>query len=292
MEIKVQLNRKNCLIWGGIIFLILIPLWIFFPIIFSKVTYYILGNPKEYGDHLGAVGDIYGSLNTFFSSIAFLAVAFTTWLQVNALKETREANKRQLNLAEKNHEEQIKESRNAIFSTKFYALLNYKTDMLEQFKVIKDSKEYRGNEIFGLYYKHFEVLLEHYWVDLDSIDKDIILKELKKFDLLVNSGKEFTGWFSYFLIHTQISELIYNSKIDDEDKKFYRSVLSNSMSMEEQITLFWIAPVTPRVMTKLENTKIFSLFFNRKFIPYAKKFYNKSYFGIKSWGKVFEDTQP
>lgn len=292
MEIKVQLNRKNCLIWGGVIFLILIPLWIFFPILFSKVTYYILGNPKEYGDHLGAVGDIYGSLNTFFSSIAFLAVAFTTWLQVNALKEAREANKRQLDLAEKNHVEQMKESRNAIFSTKFYALLNYKADKLEQCKVIKDLKEYRGSEIFELYHQHFEILVDHYWVDLESIDKDEIYRELKNFDRSVNSGREFAGWFSYFLIHTQILDLIKNSDIDIKDKKFYRSLLSNSMSMAEQITLFWIAPVTPQVITKLENTKIFNLFYNHKYIYYGKKFYNNSYFNSSYWDNAFEDTQP
>jgi hypothetical protein len=73
---------------------------------------------------LGPLGDIYGSLNTIVSSIALCAIAFTTYLQVISLKETRKITT-----------EQMDESRNAIFATKFYALLNYKDEKLKTLSV-------------------------------------------------------------------------------------------------------------------------------------------------------------
>ena len=92
---------------------------VIFPLIFSKIIGHTLGDLSLYGENLGSIGDIYGSLNTLVSSIALLAVAFTTYLQVISLKETRKANSKQLNLAKDAHDEQIKESRNAILLINF-----------------------------------------------------------------------------------------------------------------------------------------------------------------------------
>jgi hypothetical protein len=50
------------------------------------------------------------------------------------------------------------------------------------------------------------------------------------------------------------------------------------MTMREQITLFWIAPVTPQVYAKLKNGRIFNLFFNKKLVHYGIQFYQDKNF--------------
>ncbi|KRJ26849.1 hypothetical protein APC81_04000, partial [Acinetobacter baumannii] len=127
-------NFQKKLMWGvGI--LSIICLWIVFPLVFKAlIDSYRL--PSEFKD-LGPFGDIYGSLNTLISSIALCAVAYSTYLQVTSLKDTRDVNTRQLALAQQAHDEQVKESRNAIFANKFYSLLNYKKDKLNSIVLIK-----------------------------------------------------------------------------------------------------------------------------------------------------------
>ena len=110
--------------WGWI--LLGVTLWFLFPWIYSVLFSLIIKNPEYYGDRFGAVGDIYGSLNTLISSIALCAVAFSTWLQVTSLKETRDSNAKQLNLAKEMHDAQIKESKYSNFINIYNSLMNYK----------------------------------------------------------------------------------------------------------------------------------------------------------------------
>lgn len=95
------------MIWGvGV--LSIVCLWIAFPFIF-KLLIEAYKFPKDFTD-FGPFGDIYGSLNTLISSIALCAVAYSTYLQITSLNETRVTNKEQLKLAEKSHQEQLNES--------------------------------------------------------------------------------------------------------------------------------------------------------------------------------------
>jgi hypothetical protein len=112
----------------------IICLWIAFPFLFKTLlSFYSF--PEKFNE-FGAFGDIYGSLNTLISSIALCAVAYSTWLQVTSLKESRRANEKQLSLARDSHIEQIKESKNAIFTSKFYGLLNLKNERFHQLCII------------------------------------------------------------------------------------------------------------------------------------------------------------
>ena len=132
-------NLKNWFTTGKVsyVWLISITLGLFvlltYPIFFNWWAVNFRNVPEnELTDFtkLGPLGDIYGSLNTIVSSIALCAIAFTTYLQVISLKETRKITT-----------EQMDESRNAIFATKFYALLNYKDEKLKTLSVKRDGIE-------------------------------------------------------------------------------------------------------------------------------------------------------
>lgn len=267
----------------------IISLWIAFPMIFKAlIESYKL--PKNFNE-FGPFGDIYGSLNTLISSIALCAVAFSTYLQVTSIKETRETNTKQLNLAKEAHDEQVKESRNAIFANKFYSLLNYKDEMLKTFVVQKNNKKIQGREIFDIYCKHFENLIEDTWKDVENYNKMNILSEIRKCDRCFDDGVEFSDWYSHFLKIADIIKLIKNSELPDSEKDFFFSVLRTSMTMREQITLFWVAPVVPQIYPVLEDSKIFNLFYGKKLIPYGQQFYKRGHFNSNSWKGVFDETE-
>ena len=124
-ESRVKLKdliKEHSFLSGSLLCLILVIfIFLYFPIFFKFIatdfwkiplTVYKDGTVEvvELAD-LGSIGDIFGSLNSFISSIALCAVALSTWLQVTSLKETRQANERQLKLAREAHDEQIKESK-------------------------------------------------------------------------------------------------------------------------------------------------------------------------------------
>ncbi|HAV5300019.1 TPA: hypothetical protein JI044_16480 [Acinetobacter baumannii] len=276
------------MIWGvGV--LSIVCLWIAFPFIF-KLLIEAYKFPKDFTD-FGPFGDIYGSLNTLISSIALCAVAFSTYLQVTSIRETRETNTKQLNLAKEAHDEQVKESRNAIFANKFYSLLNYKDEMLKTLVVKKDNKIHEGRKIFDIYFNYFENLIDNDWKDLKRFNENVIINEIRKCDLASDEGIEFNDWYSHFLKIADIIKLIKNSELLDSEKDFFFSVLRSSMTMREQITLFWVAPVVPQVYPILEDSKIFNLFYGEKFIPYGQQFYKRGHFNSNSWKNVFDETQ-
>lgn len=278
-------NLKKWLITGKVsyVWLIAITFGLFvmltYPYFFNWWAINFWGVTEGELSDLGPLGDIYGSLNSLISSIALCAVAYSAWLQVTSLKETRLVN----NL-------QIRESRNAIFTTKFYSLLSYKEEILRSLNITFEGKTYQGREIFSIYVIYIDNLFDNEWKDLNHFDKKLLNAEIRKCNKIVNDGKEFSDWYSYFLQTVNLINLIKNSNIDSDEKKYFYNILRSSMSMHEQLTLFWVAPATPQVYDFLRGIRIFNLFFNRKLIPFAKHFYDESCFNNKSWGDVFNKT--
>ncbi len=282
-------NLKNWFTTGKVsyVWLISITLGLFvlltYPIFFNWWAVNFWNVPEnELTDFtkLGPLGDIYGSLNTIVSSIALCAIAFTTYLQVISLKETRKITT-----------EQMDESRNAIFATKFYALLNYKDEKLKTLSVKRDGIEYFGCQIFDFYFCYFDNLFKKEWKELTTYIEQDIYSHIRKCDLEVNDGKEFSDWYAHFLQIANLIDFINTSDLTEKDKDFYFNVLRSSMTMREQITLFWIAPVTPQVYAKLKNGRIFNLFFNKKLVHYGIQFYQDKNFESFNWQKVFDEKK-
>lgn len=172
---KIYLNKVNVSIIIAVI--ILIFLWLFFPAIFNwwavNVWKVPLAQVNEL-NKLGPLGDIYGSLNTLISSIALMAVAYSTYLQISSLREARQVNAKQLELAHKSHTEQLIESKHAIFSNTFNSLLNHKQDRYNGLFIRnkETGDEFVSEEIFVDVALRFLYLLENNWNSRDLHDWD------------------------------------------------------------------------------------------------------------------------
>lgn len=293
-------------------------IWVYFPFIFMNLMKWMgwLGTDlKGYGE-FGAIGDIYGSLNTFISSIALCAVAYSTWLQVTSLKETRVTNKRQLKLAEDSHKEQLKESRNAIFASQFYSLLNYKKDklnsielnfitdeLIEKEKVsdlnVEKSKTNRNRKLVKInglsviqkMVEEFNDFSKYHPLELSKFSTSELLVDFytvseKKFD------DPISPIISYLYIYKDLTELISRANISIEDKDHFKSIVRNSMFQEEQILLFWVSPIFVNLRFFLKDSELFNQFgLNQGYSNYALKHHEKSHFHLKEWKDFFDRQQ-
>ncbi|MDS7934809.1 hypothetical protein RMB03_14805 [Acinetobacter sp. V91_7] len=277
--------------WGvGI--LSIISLWIAFPFIF-KLLIEAYKFPKDF-TNFGAFGDIYGSLNTLISSIALCAVAFSTWLQVTSLRETREINAKQLTLAKLAHDEQVKESRNAIFANKFYSLLNFKKDKLNSVVLdrfiteengIPEFEQVSALKVMDELAFRFHGILEKNNNEFSKLSSEELEERFDK--IIADLGYDsYSLLISYFLIYIDLCNLIRNSNLEKQDQDFYKSVLSNSMFQHEQLILFWITPIFNVI--ELHDTEIFTMFGNVEiFKNYAIEFHKISHFRYEEWKCVF-----
>jgi hypothetical protein len=275
-----------------------ITLWFLFPWIFSVFFNLIIKNPKEYGESFGAVGDIYGSLNAFVSSIALCAVAYSTWLQVTSLKETRITNRQQLLLAEKTHQEQLSESKHAIFSNTFDTLLNHKQDRYNGLKIRNkdDNVDYHSEEIFVEIALRFLWLLKNEFIPGNYGNLEVGSKFNEYLGVLGGKTRGFAEIRSYFTTYGDLLELIKRSELDDKSKIFYRNIVSNSMSIHEQFTLLWISVNSQACNNIVNNSGIFNHFYNDDIMPFLTKFFDKSCFShediLKNWDKYINNQNP
>ena len=106
-------NMKKILIWGlGI--LAIISLWIAFPLIFKYWVFKLLVTPPFTTEHfasLGPIGDIFGGLTAFFTSLTLIIVLYSAHLQNQANKDARDAMDKQLQQARNATATQLREAR-------------------------------------------------------------------------------------------------------------------------------------------------------------------------------------
>lgn len=278
-----------------VILFAVISAWLSFPIFFEwLITKHFLIDPEKYGQKFGAVGDTYGSLNTLISSIALCAVAYSTYLQVTSLNESRELNNRQITLVKQTHDEQIIESKNAIFTNKFYSLLNFKKDKLNSISINREIPFGDGGprivqetcvEVMDeMSIKFYNMLKENNKLYSGFSPKDLftelqrVVKELHY--------KNISPLISYFHIYMDLCELIKSSSISEQEKVFFKSVLSNSMTQGEQIILFWMSPMFENIVIK--DSEIFTMFgYMEAFENYALEFHEESHFKNEDWKEFF-----
>lgn len=303
-----ELIKKHPFLSGSLTCLVFVIItFLYFPPLFKSIAIEFWGIPTTvYQDgsvevaqlvDLGPIGDIFGSLNSFISSIALCAVAFSTWLQVTSLKETREANERQLQLAKETHDAQIKESQLSNFSTAFYALLNYKnlalTNLVFEDKSGEEIKIYKGTEIFKIFYKKFDELHKNEWKDFQQsqFTEQLVRAEFNKF-VKELTGDYYADIYVYFHIYGDLLNLIKSAKISNSNKNLYHKILLNSMTLPEQVTLFWVAAYIVRIKDFVNKRPIFDQFYKRAYENFAFRFYDEKSFPTKTWKKVFKRKPP
>lgn len=285
---------------------------------------------------LGPLGDIYGSLNTIFTSATLAFVVYATFLQRQAnidariamdkqlqqaqksataqlrearrstkeqliqakyalraqLKQAEESTKQQLALAQASHDAQIRESQNAIFTTKFYGLLNFKNERLNSLKLKSSTGIILvGYEIFSPINQYIsKSCFSKYGQNLKELEPSYIRQEFDLFCCEHNNNNKFYEIFSYFELYSSLLDLIKTAPLETNVKNFYWSLIRNSMTSSEQLSLFYLAPIWDRLYISLLDSFLFNSFapsngFSKEF---AIKFYKKNHFYTEEWFQFFE----
>lgn len=305
-------------------------IWLVFPFLFKAFMFWMefVGVELTTFAAYGPIGDIYGSLNTLFTSATLAFVIYSTILQRQAnldareamdkqlqqardstaeqlkqariglkeqLEQARESTAKQLSLARATHEAQIKESKDAIFTNKFYSHLSYKNTKFNSIFLTKEDKDLSGNIIekqVPMIIAIDEIAME--WLETVKENKAIYnnlnrQELLNKFYNLVQTKLKYetiSSLISYFHIYNDFFDLIRDSKISEEDKIFYRSVLSNSMTQHEQLFLFIISPIFNAI--DLTDSEIFSLLGHMSFLEdYAIGYHKVCHFKYDDWKQCF-----
>ncbi len=229
-------------------------------------------------------------------------IAHASMLNEVQLKHAKQASYEQLEVTKASYKGQIEESRYAIFSNMFYSLLNYKHNIFTSIEM---------NEIIGLDTENrrtekrnsleiIRIISSHFYISIkqeDSIEyANLNIKELRG-NFYEFTLKRFEGtiniFLSYFLIYVNILNLIKQSKLSEEEKIFFKNILRNSMYQDEQVILFWIAPMFHKIKEGLDNSEMFNLFdYEEPFKEYALKHYNDSYFDTILWKDLFKNKNP
>ncbi|EEY76035.1 hypothetical protein HMPREF0012_03018 [Acinetobacter calcoaceticus RUH2202] len=267
----------------------------------------------------GPLGDIYGSLNTLFTSATLIIVMYSAYLQRQANKDVRlsmeeqlkqakddskaqldhakEAldrqlqqqeisNQNQLKIAEQSRLTQVRESKDAIFSSTFFNLLNYKEVRFNNISVEIDKKFVSATDIFFLFQEKFFSFLEEN-SDLSTLDEeDIRVKIDNLFDELNPQLADIVH--DYMGVYWSLIELVKNSHYDWDNKIYYIRTISESMRVCEQVAFFAISPFVYRFRQCLEDSGFFGAFYHESFIDFALRFHKSSHFWTNTWEDVFD----
>ncbi|KCY17624.1 hypothetical protein J596_2730 [Acinetobacter baumannii 21072] len=276
--------------------LIVLTVWLFFPVIFSLFFSFILDTQYNYPDNLGGIGDIYGSLNTLFSLLTLLVVLYSNDQQIETNKEILRASNLQLNLARRNHKDQMSESRRAIFNDMFYSLLNYKSEKFKQLSVVTKNGTLNPTDLTSAIYKEFLRLVDTKWSNLDNVKQINLEKEFEYFVNKISNGKGCEKLYTYFYLYESIYKLINSEKLTDSDEHFYKDLVSNSMEVGEQVTLIWIAASSDYHCDFLKNSGIFTFDMTETVVGFADKFLEESLFShpnfLETWTEYKKNKNP
>lgn len=313
---KFYSNFKDWITNGNVsyLWLVLITIGIFifltYPYFFNLWAVYFWHVPEsELTDFtkLGPLGDIYGSLNTLFTSATLAIVIYSTILQRQAnedtrkamykelvqakrlsslqLKQAKQASAEQLKLVKETHNAQIRESQYTFFTNQFYSLLNLKENKFHKLKININGKNYEQEQIFIKLSNDFNEMLMD--VENNEISEEYINKKFMEYSD-ESDGSTSDIVLSYFLIYVNLIKLIKKSELNDKEKEFYFETLGYSMRLQEQIVFFWVSSFVMRFNFYLENTQIFNQFYSDEYLVIAKKFHTKSAFPIIWHEKIDE----
>ncbi|MBO3672810.1 hypothetical protein J5N52_12410 [Acinetobacter soli] len=106
------MNKSQKVTLCVVLLIVLLIAWGLFPLFFKWLMIGI-GSKETALKDFGTFGDIYGSLNTLFTSATLIIVMYSAYLQRQANKDARDAMERQLQQAKEDTEEQLKQAREA-----------------------------------------------------------------------------------------------------------------------------------------------------------------------------------
>lgn len=334
--------------------------WFFFPLIFKAFMFWMRWVDIDLTTFAayGPVGDIYGSLNTLFTSATLAFVIYSTILQRqankdardamadqlqqaknataeqlqqakdataeqlqqardaldaqlnqariltdqqitnakelahNQMQQTRSSTLEQIELAQKTHEVQVQEGRSTFFANQFFALLNYKNERLNSLKLTDSSGVVRtGYEIFPTLNSEFsDICYETYKDRIVDLDSSKVREMFEQSCINLNNNNSYYEIFSYFSIYNSIIQLVRMATIQHQEKLFFWTLIRDSMSSSEQISIFYLAPIWPGLHHSLQDSYLFNLFGTGDIFyeKYGCKFYIRTAFNSQLWAEAFD----
>ncbi|EHU2214564.1 hypothetical protein A1E08_RS06040 [Acinetobacter baumannii] len=302
---QIYLLRKNIMrTFGFITAGVFVLAWLFFPNLFQWWAIHVWSIPADQLNEmgkLGPLGDIYGSLNTLFTSATLLIVIYSAYLQRKAnkdaiemmstqLSQAKKFHKEQLTLAQATYKGQIEETRNAIFANKFYGLLNFKNEKLNHIKVyFKNENGWREINRIETFSELSSIFIDNLRNDPGKFDKKAASEVKKYFDEIVKEkfNNNLSPIISYFYLFADLINLVKNSSIEDEEKDFYMNVLRNNMFQAEQVTLFLISSFYIPFKNAVDSSHIFNQFYDEYLFNFALNFHKESHFFDSWWKEIF-----
>ncbi|MDO7412670.1 hypothetical protein Q5X48_12715 [Acinetobacter baumannii] len=320
------LSKTQKIVFLLVMVILLLWVWSIFPVIFNWVMLGVNSKQTSLKD-LGPLGDIYGSLNTLFTSATLLIVMYSAYLQRQAnrhtrkameeqlkqareataeqlkhakeateeqLQQARESTKQQLDLAKSTHDAQYKETVYSNFLNTFNSLINYKLTKYNTIQGFVNGRIWHAEEIFAEIALYFLGQTEIF--ELHKTREQIGDLYFKALSKIAGTEKGFNEINSYFLLYESIFDLINNSEISEKEKIFFRKATSNTMSTHEQLTLLWAATYIVDCHELVKNTGIFSQFYRDDLMPFFVKFFEKSCFShpdiLSNWDKYKNSQNP
>lgn len=269
MGLKVRGRLKYTLL---IIFIFLI--WTYFPFIFRFLMNWMgwIGTDLKGFSEFGAIGDIYGSLNTLISSLALCAVAYSTILQVNELK-----------LARQTYVDQLNEAKYSNFSALFYSLLQNKQQIFNNLKAeSRSGGAYIGQNLFAVLSTDFVKFLEETKHSQKDELKSLSIKDVQRYfssELMSEyKGSIYSEVLTYFASYTNILNLISKADIKESDKVFFIGILRDGISIYEQVVLIAISSFDETLKLSLKNSKLIKAPFGGTIFLFIKKFHQADIF--------------
>ena len=257
-----------------LLILLILFVWIYFPFIFMNLMNWMgwIGPDLKGYSEFGAIGDIYGSLNTLISSLALCAVAYSTVLQVNELK-----------LARKTYVDQLNEAKYSNFSALFYSLLQNKLQIFNNLKAESRSGEILiGQHLFAAlttdFFYHLKQEIYIKGEDLQSYEKYHVQKFFSVQLMTDYKGVVFSELLTYFASYSNILNLINNADIKEEQKAFCIRILRDGMTIYEQTILIAISSFDENLKDSFKNSKIIKTSFKKPMILFIKKFHEPDMF--------------
>ncbi|MGL6006074.1 putative phage abortive infection protein [Aeromonas sobria] len=198
-----------------VLFAIVFGLWIFYPAV-ASIQRGLFFN-SDFG--VNEFGDMYGSLNTLFSGLAFSGVIISIFLQSAELKATREEMKAQV----VQFEQQTEAMQKQVFESSFFSMINLHNTISSNLR--------NENKFEDLFRK-----LVSFTKSPSCVSNNIHEHLRKTYDVFM--AVEYSSIGHYFRYVYQIMKFINGSSLNANDKVIYMNILRAQLSNYELMLLF------------------------------------------------------
>ncbi|MBV7469124.1 putative phage abortive infection protein [Aeromonas sp. sif0611] len=238
---------KKSTIWLLFVILIsvIVVIWFNYTKIFFDISFSDIKDKADLPENAGRFGDVYGSLNTLFSGVAFAALFISILFQSAELSATREEMKNQGDQFKKQTEMLDKQS----FENSLFQLMSFNNELIQSLTIENRRNQYdfknnqtktiievtTGRQVFLLFYNELNLKFEQ--MSNRPMNRDKLITPSDVYLDFFEGNEDKLG--SYFQGLYQTLKLIDESSYDAVVKKKYVDLIIAQTSKYELYLLFY-----------------------------------------------------